>query len=38
MRQKKQAAYFCVACFINIVNYLLFEVIQDHGVDETKMQ
>jgi hypothetical protein len=38
MRQKKQAAYFCVACFVNIVNNLLFEVIQDQVVDETKMQ
>jgi hypothetical protein len=38
MRQKKQAAYFCVACFVNIVNNLLFEVIQDQAVDETKMQ
>jgi hypothetical protein len=38
MRQKKQAAYFCVACLVNIVNNLLFEVIQDQRVDETKMQ
>jgi hypothetical protein len=38
MTQKKQAAYFCVACFVNIVNNLLFEVTQGQGVDETKMQ
>jgi hypothetical protein len=38
MRQKKQAAYFCVACFVTLINNLLFEVIKDQGVDETKMQ
>ena len=38
MRQKKQAAYFCVACFVDILNNLLFEVIQHQWVDEIKMQ
>jgi len=33
-----QAAYSCVACYLNIVNSLPFEVIQVRNSDETKIR
>jgi len=33
-----QAAYSCVACYVNIVNSLPFEVIQAWKFGETKMR